>query len=84
MSLEERVIAIVAQNIEKKMPVKLESDLLVDLEVDSFSKIMIISALEDEFSITIDEAGFSDVTMVSDIVNKLRDSHPDLEPGKAE
>ncbi|MGD8400275.1 MAG: acyl carrier protein [Bacillota bacterium] len=74
MNLEERIFAVVAQNIEKRLAITMESNLIEDLGVDSFSKLMIIAGLEDEFSISIDETEFNDVITVADIVAKMREA----------
>jgi len=79
MSLEKRVIETIERNLEKKREVKLESRLVEDLEADSFSKLMIIAGLEDEFSVTIDEEDVGRIEKVSDIVENLRLKHPEVE-----
>ncbi len=74
MDISERVIKVVEKNIEsnyKKYEVTLESNLVNDLDVDSFSKMMIISGLEDEFEIEINIDDFSDIWTVADIVDRL-------------
>ncbi|MHB8126018.1 MAG: acyl carrier protein [Desulfitobacteriaceae bacterium] len=73
MKLEDRIIAIMRDNLEKRPEINLESRLVEDLKVDSLDKLMIISALEDEFSIAIDEEDFIDVVTVRDIAMKLKD-----------
>lgn len=72
MKLEDRVITTLKDNLDKRPEIKLESRLLEDLRVDSLDKMMILSALEDEFSITIDEEDFADVVTVHDIAAKLK------------
>ena len=79
MTLEETVISIVQNNLEKKYDVSLDTGLIEDLGIDSFDKLMIINAMEDEFSVTIDEEDFKDITKISDIVNKLREKYPEVE-----
>ena len=79
MTLEETVISIVQNNLEKKYDISLDTSLIEDLGIDSFDKLMIINALEDEFSVTIDEEDFKDITKISDIVNKLREKYPEVE-----
>ncbi len=71
MTLEDRVIATLTNNLEKRPEISLESRLLEDLLVDSFDRLMILAALEDEFSLTIPDDDFADVVTVSDIVIKL-------------
>lgn len=71
MSFENKIINIIKGNISKEVDVNIESNLIEDLGVDSFDKIMIVSALEDEFKLNIDIDDFSDVVKVSDIIKKL-------------
>jgi len=78
MSLEKRVIKAIKVNLENEFEISLESNLVFDLEVDSFSKLMIICGLEEEFSITIDETEFEDIELVSDIVEKIRTKYPQI------
>ncbi|MCK4260318.1 MAG: hypothetical protein KAX49_15180 [Halanaerobiales bacterium] len=75
MKLEDRVIATLKNNLEISSEIKLESHLVEDLMIDSFDKLMIIAALEDEFSITVDEEDFKDIVIVNDIVVKLKEKY---------
>ncbi|MGI6685290.1 MAG: acyl carrier protein [Bacillota bacterium] len=77
MSLEKQVINIVARNLEKSYQVTLGSKLIEDLGVDSFNTIMIMTDLEDEFSISLDERDFTGIEKVSDIVDYLRSKYPE-------
>ncbi|WP_291634768.1 acyl carrier protein [Clostridium sp.] len=79
MTLEERVIKVVKINLENEFEVSLESNLTQYLEVDSFSKLMILCGLEEEFSLNIDELEFEDIKLVSDIVDKMRKKYPQIE-----
>lgn len=72
MNLEERIISTIQGVLEKRSEITLESRLLEDLKVDSLDLLMILSGLEDEFSITIAEDDFLDVVTVNDIALKLR------------
>ena len=72
IKLEDRIIVTLKNNLEKRPEINLESRLLEDLKVDSLDRLMILSALEDEFSISIDEEDFTDVVTVNDIVVKLK------------
>jgi acyl carrier protein len=72
MTLEQRVIKTLKDNLEKSPEISLESRLLEDLLVDSLDRMMLLSGLEDEFSITIAEEDFAEVATVSDIVRKLK------------
>jgi acyl carrier protein len=77
MNLEERVIAALRGVLDKSpeiaQAINPASRLLEDLEVDSLDRLMIISALEDEFSLSIAEDDFLDVVTVGDIIQKLQD-----------
>lgn len=72
MNLEDRIIFTIQSSLEKRPEITLESRLLEDLKVDSLDLLMILSALEDEFSITIAEDDFVDVVTVKDVAVKMR------------
>ena len=81
MELEQKVMDLIRSNIEKKYAVTLESDLRRDLEVDSFGTIMIVNAIEDAFSITVEEGDIATMEKVSDIIALLRKKYlKDSEP----
>lgn len=71
MSLTENVISIIEKNIEKKVKVSADSVLTEDLEIDSFGRLMIVNALEDEYGVTISDEDISGLETVADIVHKL-------------
>lgn len=70
--MEDRIIVIIQSVLEKSPEITLESRLLEDLKVDSLDLLMILSALEDEFSIIIAEDDFDDVYTINDIAVKLK------------
>lgn len=72
MNLEDRMIVAIQSILEKRSLITLDSRWIEDLRVDSLDLLMILSALEDEFSITIAEDDFLDVVTVNDIAIKLR------------
>ena len=72
MKVEEKVIAIIEDNIENEYKINLSTNLWKDIIIDSFDTIMIVDALEDEFSVSIKDSDFKKVTDVSDIVNMLK------------
>ncbi len=71
MKLKERVIEIIKENIEWKGEINMENNLVEDLDIDSFSMLMIINTLEEDFSIHIEDEDLEGVRTVSDIVEKL-------------
>lgn len=70
--MEDRIIVTIQSVLEKRPEITLESRLLEDLKVDSLDLLMILSALEDEFSIIIAEDDFDDVYTINDITVKLK------------
>jgi len=77
LTLEERVIKAIEDNLEKKAKVTATMDLRNDLGLDSFAMLMIVNALEDEFGISIDERNLNGVNTVVDIVNGLKQHYPE-------
>jgi len=72
MNLEDRVVATLKNNLEKAPEINLASRLVDDLMIDSLDRLMIISTLEDEFSLTIDDEDFVGIVTVNDIAKKLK------------
>lgn len=75
MNLEEKIISIIEANLETPAKITRESKLIEDLNIDSFSMIMIVNECEDEFSVTIDESDFMELRTVSDIIFKLKEKY---------
>lgn len=73
MKIEDRIIQTIQSVLDKRPVITLDSRLLEDLLVDSLDKLMILSALEDEFAIAIPEDDFTDVLTVNDIVVKMKE-----------
>ncbi|HBX51213.1 MAG: hypothetical protein A2275_06985 [Bacteroidetes bacterium RIFOXYA12_FULL_35_11] len=71
MTIKERVIKVISKNMENQTEVKPESRLVDDLEVDSFGRIMLLNAVEDEFNITIKDEDIDGLVTVNDIIEKL-------------
>lgn len=69
--MKERIIKAVRICAQKGAIITAESDLREDLEFDSVDTIMLISELEAEFNINIDEGDFADIKTVGDIVRKF-------------
>lgn len=51
--------------------IELDSSLEDDLDVDSLDLLQIVTAIEDEFNITIDDDAFESVKTVGDAVNYI-------------
>jgi len=76
MSLDKKIIKIIEENIENYVDVSPDSDLVEDLGADSFSILMIINALEEEFNILINEDDFKDIKTVLNIIEKIQVNYP--------
>jgi len=70
MELEKRIIEIIRSNINFQGEINLDTKLNDD--IDSFDNLMIVNAIEDEFSITIKEEDLSDIKTIKDIVELVR------------
>ncbi len=73
--MEERVIKAIKSCMKKNATISLGTDIILDLGFDSVDILMLISELEEEFNITIDEQDFKDVQTVRDVLDKLRGNH---------
>ncbi|MGA1870227.1 MAG: acyl carrier protein [bacterium] len=75
MNVEEKIISIIKSNLETPIAITRESRLIEDLNVDSFSMIMIVNECEDEFSIAIDDNDLMEMRTVSDIIVTLKEKY---------
>ena len=72
MEIAKKIISVIRENIEWKNEIGLNDHLINDLHIDSFDMLMILYALEEEFSIQIEEDEIKKVQYVSDIVARLQ------------
>lgn len=73
MKLEEKVIEIIKENIEWEGEININHNLVKDLDIDSFSMLMIVNTLEEDFSIQIEDEDLKGLNTVSDIVERLKE-----------
>ena len=78
---KEKIISIIRENLETKCEVRPECSLTEDLGIDSFSMIMIIGDIEEEFSIRVDEDDFEGLKTVSDVCDKVAQKQTCLSSG---
>lgn len=71
MKLEEKVIEIIKESIEWQGEINIKHNLVKDLDIDSFSMLMIVNTLEEDLSIQIENENLEGLKTVSDIVEKL-------------
>jgi acyl carrier protein len=72
MEIADRLISIIMENTDYKYKIKPDTNLFTELNVDSFGKLMIINAIEDEFSIEIDEDDIEKFATVNEIIDVLK------------
>ncbi len=70
MELEKRIIEIVKSNINFQGEISLDTKLNED--IDSFDNLMIVNAIEDEFSISVKEEELSGIKTIRDIIEIVR------------
>lgn len=75
MSIEARVLKVIRENSEAMDTLPPDADLRNDLGIDSFGTMMIVNGIEDDFSVTIEEADIQSIRTIGDIVHLLRDKY---------
>lgn len=77
--MKQEVIKIIAgvANVPARK-IKLESNLVSDLNIDSLDLVELISAFEDKYHVTIDDNDIKDFQTVGDIINYIESHVEDL------
>ena len=75
MELAEKIFTIITENTENDSEVNLNSDLVDDLSIGSFERLMIVNSIEDEFSIQVDDADLNKLKTVGDIISLLDEKY---------
>lgn len=77
MSLEEKIIRIINENIEDNdVNITLQSNIQNDLGLDSLSVIMVLNALEEEFDILLEVERFVGIETVGEMIEHVKEEHP--------
>lgn len=72
--MENKVMRIIAEISEvNESEIRMESELVDDLEVDSMMSLEILTELEREFGIQISETDLADFVTVGDIFNFVKE-----------
>ncbi|MFC2152253.1 acyl carrier protein [Bacteroidota bacterium] len=71
MEIKNRLISIIMENTDHKYKITPDTNLFTELNIDSFGKLMIINAIEDEFSIEVDEDDIEKFATVNEIIEIL-------------
>ena len=73
--MENKVMRIIAEISEvNESEIRMESELVDDLEVDSMMSLEILTELEREFGIQISETDLADFVTVGDIFNFVKEN----------
>ena len=74
MDIQEKVISIISDELSVKIEdVKLDSELIQDLEIDELDNIELCMALEEEFGIEIPDEDIEEFKTVKDIVEYVKE-----------
>lgn len=73
METLEIVRKVIRENLDFQGEIKPEDHLINDLHIDSFDMIMIVNALEDNYSIIVEDEDLEGLTTVNDVVQKLKE-----------
>ncbi|MCF8371384.1 MAG: hypothetical protein K9H64_07165 [Bacteroidales bacterium] len=68
MNLEEKIINLIKENSNCKSEIYRHSNIIDDLNIDSFDRLMIVNAIEDEYSIEVNTSDIEKFKTVNDIV----------------
>ncbi len=70
--MNEEVIKIISEVVEIPVKkIKLESDLINDLELESLDLVNLISEFESRYNITVDDKDIKNLHTVSDIIDYI-------------
>ncbi len=75
MKTLDKIISIIKSNIRNEVEILECTDLRKDLEIDSFDVLMIMNAIDDEYSISIEEEDFQKVNTPEEIVDLLESKY---------
>lgn len=70
--MNEKVIKIISEVVEIPIKkIKLESDLINDLELESLDLVNLISEFESRYNITVDDKDIKNLHTVSDVIDYI-------------
>lgn len=75
MDLTEKIIAIITENTDNDIEVTQDSNLVDDLSIGSFERLMIVNSIEDEFSIQVEDKDLDNLRTVGDIFVLLNEKY---------
>lgn len=69
-----KVVALVAENLEVEEAQLTEASRFEDLGADSFDLLELVTAMEDEFGLTMDDDSLADIATVGDVVRAIENA----------
>ena len=75
MEISDKLISIIMENTDHKYKINPDTNLFTELNIDSFGKLMIVNAIEDEFSIEVDEDDIEKFATVNEIIDVLKSKY---------
>jgi acyl carrier protein len=75
MTIEEKIITLIKENSNCESAIYRHSNIIDDLSIDSFDRLMIINAIEDEYAIEVDTNDIDRFRTVDDIVLALESKY---------
>ena len=72
MKTIEVIKKIIVENIDDNITIENNTNLKKDLNLDSFDVLMIMNAIDDEFSISLEDDGFQKINTPKEIVSLLQ------------
>ena len=70
-SILEKVTQIVAENLEADISELSEETTFDELDADSFDKLELVTALEEEFDLTLDDEVLESIASIGDAVDAI-------------
>lgn len=71
MNTLDKIIAIVNECTENRLQVDANTNMIEDGLINSFDRLMIVNAIEDEYKMEFDEADFKNMKVIKDFVEIL-------------
>lgn len=75
MEAIEKIKKIIFDNIDNKVNIEDSTDLRTGIQIDSFDTLMIMTGIEDEFKITLEEDEFKKVGTPLQILSLLKEKY---------
>jgi acyl carrier protein len=75
MNIVDKIKKIIAENIDTDISIGNCTDLRKELEIDSFDVLMIMNAIDDEFSVSLEENDFQQIKTPEDIASLLKEKY---------